>query len=258
MFELYLSKTVPLLLYPLGLALTSGLIALLLGLFRKTRGLAWLLALLGVAELWAASTPLAADYLLGSLERYYPPQAVTGYPHVQAIVVLGGGVEGIKPPRKTFDVNASGDRILYAARLYHAGKAPSILVSGGSLPWQEMPAEAAAMRFFLEELGVPARAVLMESSSRNTHEDAAFSKALLEAKNIRKILLVTSAWHMPRAAAVFRKTGLEVVAAPTDYHVVERSRTFFDWLPDAKSLHRSTIAVKEYVGLGYYGLKDRI
>ncbi|EDN67963.1 Protein of unknown function DUF218 [Beggiatoa sp. PS] len=193
-----------------------------------------------------------------SLERYHPSQDITDYPMVQAIVVIGGCLESAKPPRRTFNVGDAGDRVIHAARLYHAGKAPLILVSGGTLPWRKVPPEADAMRAFLEELGVPTKAVMSEPDSITTYENALFSKKLLDNKGIHKILLVTSAFHMRRSAAVFRKVGFEVIPAPTDFRVVKNPPSLFDYLPDVRYLHQTTIAIKEYIGLEYYALKQRL
>nr|VFK62325.1 MAG: Uncharacterized SAM-binding protein YcdF, DUF218 family [Candidatus Kentron sp. UNK]VFK70420.1 MAG: Uncharacterized SAM-binding protein YcdF, DUF218 family [Candidatus Kentron sp. UNK] len=258
MLELYITKILPLFVYPLGLALLFCLLALFLGIFRKSHWLAWLFVCIGSAQLWLSATPLVSNYVLASLERRHAPRYVADYPTVQAIVVLGGGLEAVKPPRRTFEVNAEGDRVVHAARLYHAGKAPLILVSGGTLPWRKVPPETEAMRAFLEELGVPARAVVSEPASINTHENALFSKQILDKKGIHEILLVTSAFHMMRSAAVFRKVGFKVTPAPTDYRVVEDSISLFDFLPDVRYLHQTTIGLKEYMGLMYYALQKRL
>ncbi len=258
MLELYISKIFPLFIYPLGFTLTLCVLALLLRTFYKSHRLAWWLIGIGAFQLWLSSTPLVSNYIFVGLESYYPAQDVVDYPTVQAIVVIGGGLESIKSPRRTFDVGAAGDRIIHTARLYHAGKAPLILVSGGTLPWQKISPETDGMLAFLQELGVSAEFVMSEPDSINTYENALFSKKLLDRKGIDKILLVTSAFHMRRSAAVFRKVGFEVIPVPTDFRVVENSLSLFDYLPDARYLEQTTIAIKEYIGLAYYTLRQRI
>ncbi len=105
------------------------------------------------------------------------------------------------------------------------------------------------MASVLADFGVPAQALLLEESSRNTGENAAFSAALLKARGIERILLVTSALHMPHAVALFAAQGLQVISAPTDF---EASRApppgVLAWLPDAQALDASARAIKELVG----------
>jgi hypothetical protein len=114
--------------------------------------LARLLLFVGVIVMWVASTPIVADYMGLRLESWYPPVAVEATPAADAIVVLGGGVEGPAPPRITVELSDAADRVLHAARLYRAGKAPVVLLSGRAIPWlaSDVP-EAEAMQSLLEE-----------------------------------------------------------------------------------------------------------
>jgi uncharacterized SAM-binding protein YcdF (DUF218 family) len=96
-------------------------------------------------------------------------------------------------------------RVWYAARLFHAGKAPLVLLSGGGDLERQAFSEARAMAVFLQDLGVPAQAIALEKTSRNTRQSAAFSAALLKSRGIEHILHVTSVLHMPRAVALFTR-----------------------------------------------------
>jgi uncharacterized SAM-binding protein YcdF (DUF218 family) len=117
------------------------------------------------------------------------------------------------------------------------------------VPGKDEDSEAEAMRSVLKELGVPEEAVLTEDESRNTRENAAFTRRVLDERGFKKILLVTSALHMQRAMKTFRSVCAEVIPAPTDFEVeTERSLTLLDWLPDAGALEGSTRAFKEIVG----------
>jgi uncharacterized SAM-binding protein YcdF (DUF218 family) len=115
-----------------------------------------------------------------------------------------------------------------------------------------MRSEAAAMRDFLVELGVPATAVVLEERSRNTRENALYTAEVLQAQGIGPVLLVTSALHMPRALATFQAAGVDAIPAATDFEVIQRPRVLLDWLPDAEALAASTRALKEYLGLWVY------
>ena len=110
------------------------------------------------------------------------------------------------------DLNQQADRLVHAVALYKAGKAPVILVTGGSA--QGDRSEAQVMRDILEVMGVPRGVILMEERSRNTHDNAVYSTELLQQRELRRILLVTSAFHMRRALALFEGRGLEVIPAP--------------------------------------------
>src|SRR5208283_2573709 len=151
----------------------------------------------------------------------------------------------------------SSDRILHALRLYRAGKAPIVLCSGGG---GRAAPEAMVMSRLLQEWGVPSEAILLEDQSLNTRENALLSYPVLSTRSIRHILLVTSAMHMQRAAAVFRKAGFEVTPAPADFRTGwgQGDGGFLDWLsgwlPQASNLQWSDKALTEWIGLLVYRL----
>ena len=194
--------------------------------------------------------------LLRSLEGLYPDIPIEAFPRAQAIVVLGGTVHVPTAQHRNTGVIDPSDRILHALRLYRAGKAPLVLCSGGG----EETSESPAMSRLLQEWGVPPEAILLEEQSLTTRENALFSYSLLNSRGIRHILLVTSAIHMPRAAAVFRKAGFEVTPAPADFRTGwGQRRGFFIWLsgwvPDAGYLQRSDKVLREWIGLLVYRLR---
>ena len=248
---LFLSKLLPLFIYPLGLSLTLAVFACLL-LWRKKRvGLGLLVA--SILILWLASTTLVSHRLVTSLEWRHLPVATDSLPSADAIILLGGAVSAAKPPRVEIELHDAADRVLHAARLYRAGKAPMIIVSGGALPWLGPYPEAPVAKALLQEWGVPADAILLDSDSRNTYENAMNSKRLAQEHHLKKILLVTSALHMPRAMATFQAAGIRTIAAPTASLVSRGWRpSLLSLLPDASALMQTTLAVKEYVGLLYY------
>jgi uncharacterized SAM-binding protein YcdF (DUF218 family) len=254
--ELLVSKILTQLAYPLGLSLFFSLLAGLL-FWRSRRRPAGLCLLFSLLVLWVPSLPAVSDHLRASLERRYPPVPIEDVPKADVIVVLGGAVEAVIPPRLGIDLGAAADRVLYAAQLYGAGKAQLIIACGGHLPWmKESSAEAPAMAELLRAWGVPNEAILLETESRNTYENALHSKRLLQTNGLKQVLLVTSALHMPRALALFRASGIDAVPAPTDFEVVDRGhRTLMSWLPDADALEGSTRAIKEYLGLGVYWIQ---
>lgn len=247
-----LSKLVIAAISPLGTALLLGLAGLALAAsgraVRRRRGL-WLVAgALGWLLIW--SMPIASDSLRGWLEQEAGPRAIEALPAARAVVVLGGSMRGPRPPQRLHpDLGAAADRLWHAARLYRAGKAPLLVLSGGTAHAGEAP-EAEAMRQFLVELGVPASAMVLEPASVTTAQNAAFSARLLRQRDIHEVLLVTSALHMRRARALFEGQGIQVIPAPTDHEVVDRPFKLLDVVPDAEALEGSGRAMKEIVGAG--------
>lgn len=246
---LFLSKLVPVFAYPLGLAILLGVFALVRAtrVGRATLALALLL-------LWAASMPVSSNWLLGQLEAEYPPVPIESLPHADVAIVLGGSLGQPLPPRITSDLSDAGDRILYAARLFRAGKVSHILVSGGNLPWlAAVKPESQLVSDLLVEFGVPRDAIVQDADSRNTHENAVNSDAIMHAQAWKSALLVTSGAHMPRALATFRRVGLSVVPAATDIRVVYPLYSSpLDFLPDPDALAQTTEAIKEWIGLAIY------
>jgi len=177
------------------------------------------------------------------------PKAIAALAKAPAMVVLGGAVSPPQLGGSEIDLHAGADRVWYAARLFHAGKAPLLVLSGGSDPEYQAYSEARAMATFLADLGVPAQAMVLEEQSRNTRQNAANSAALLKSRGINRILLVTSALHMPRAVALFMAQGLQVIPAPTDFEAIQSPQPgLLAWLPDAGALDGSGRAMKELVG----------
>ena len=234
------------LLAPLGTCLFLGLLALVLA-WRRRHRMAWWTGLVAVLWLWLWATPAVSDWALLHLEQAYPPVAVKALPAVQALVVLGGAMRAPSPAFPLPDLHQAADRVWHAARIYHAGKAPLLVLSGGAAHTPGALPEAQAMQLFLRDLGVPSAAMLLESRSANTRENAEMTAALLKSRGISRVLLVTSALHMARARAQFESAGLQVVPAATD-HIVSEIPNTLRWLPSAEALDTSGRVIKEWVG----------
>jgi uncharacterized SAM-binding protein YcdF (DUF218 family) len=244
-----LTKLLPLPVYPLGMGI-SFILTSFVFLRGGRRRIAGLMLLFSVIVLWGASTRTAAEFVMRSLEYHYPPVAVQDTPEAEAIVLLGGMTRGVVPGTGLTDLSASVDRIVHAARLFKAGKAPFIILSGGNAPGYQSGAEA--MADILKLMDVPAEKMLLETRSKNTQQNAIYSQKICQKKGISKILLVTSASHMRRAEAIFTGIGVSVVPAATDYQLVERAPSVLDWLPRAGYLAMTTKGIKEYIGYWVY------
>ncbi|MBG0770433.1 MAG: YdcF family protein [Anaerolineaceae bacterium] len=258
----YLSKLLPLFVFPLGMVT----LLLVLGLSTERRK-KWHKAFLVLALiiLHLGSNRWVSYRLARSLEWQNLPSET--HPQAEVIVVLGGGTESGDFPRPMAEVNGAGDRVLYAAKLYHDGAAPMILVSGGNLDFSSArgtsPAEE--MTDLLIMLSVPPEAIWQQDQSQNTYEDALYSAEILREKEITEVILVTSAIHMPRAKALFENQGIDVIPAPTDFTVTEQNwqsvfqpsigELVINLLPNASALDLTTTVIKEYIGLLVYHLR---
>jgi uncharacterized SAM-binding protein YcdF (DUF218 family) len=249
------SKVLPLFLDPLVVAILLLLCSFLIR--KRWPKVFQITYVISVMVLAIAGSPAVAGWLTGSLESQYPDASVDSYPPAQAIVVLGGAIVMPSMAHHASRIIDPSDRLLMVLRLYHAGKAPLVVLNGGNsrLFSKKVPehSEAEYMRQLLEEWGIPDAAIQVEGGSINTHENALFSHHLLAGRGIRRIILVTSATHMPRAAAAFRKEGFEVVAAPADFQTGwGESSAVLRWIPDAGALVGSNRAMHEWLGLWVY------
>jgi uncharacterized SAM-binding protein YcdF (DUF218 family) len=258
---LFLSKILPLFIYPLGLACVLMVAALVLW-WRKSR---WTpLPIVGaLIVLLVASNPWVSTTLARSLEWRYLPEGEL--PQAEAIVLLGGSTRPADPPRPMADVTEAGDRVFYAAKLYKDQKAPLIIATGGRIDWMGggQP-EAADMAQLLEFMGVPATAIIQEPKALNTYQNAVNVKKILQDRGIERVLLVTSALHMPRSLAIFKRQEIEAIPAPTDFLIARREienrsssslSIFYTLIPDLEPLNTTTKAIKEYIGFAVYRLR---
>jgi uncharacterized SAM-binding protein YcdF (DUF218 family) len=212
---------------------------------RFGKALAWT----GVVALWLLATPAVTKPMLAAIEDV-PPLDPSLAKSAQAIVVLGGGSYFAAPEYGGDTVGPSSlERVRYAARLQRETGLP-LLVSGGA-PLGGVP-EGRSMKETLErDFGVKVRWV--EDRSADTRENARLSAPLLSEAGVRRVLLVTHAWHMPRSVAAFERTGLVVVPAPTGF-----STPVVDWvvgcIPQWQALRDTGIALHEWVGRLVYAV----
>lgn len=216
--------------------------------YKKKASLWFLFVTFGI--FWIFTTPIVSSHMVSSLEQKFLPVPIDKSPTADAIVVLGGSVVGPDSPRIDIELTGNSDRILHAARLYRAGKAPIVIAAGGA---EDTQPEAYAMKALLAEWGVPKKNVIIETESLNTYQNAVNAMRLLDKRRVKRVLLVTSAIHMPRALATFRTLGISAIPSPTDYLEADRKKKEIkDFLPDIDALGKTSLAVKEYLGLMAY------
>jgi len=249
----YLSKILPVFVMPLSVVFLLAVLALIFLRYNKRRTSAGFL-LLALVILAVSSMPFVAGMLYRNIESKYPPMPMAAVPTGGCIIVLGGAVGAPIPPRVILEFNEAIDRVYLTAKLYHAGKAPMVVVTGGNQPWSESKtAEADLIRDVLMEWGVPKDAIFLEGSSRNTRENALYSKNLLDAISCVSPLLVTSAAHMPRAVSAFNSVGVSVTPVSSDVRVVNQHiPVIMDFVPNAGALAMSSEAIREWVGQKVY------
>jgi uncharacterized SAM-binding protein YcdF (DUF218 family) len=209
----------------------------------------------GFSFLLIFSSPLAAYFLMRGLEGQYSPSLEYGA--ASAVVLLGGSTVGKVPPRVHVETNHAFNRILKAVRVYRDSGSPRLVLTGGIVDYitDEKVPEADAMFELLNQMfGIDTAGVIIENRSKNTRQNAVYTKQAMEDAGLGSdIILVTSAYHMPRSAAVFRKAGFSVTPAPTGYYKNDFPNSKpLAWMPSAGTLFESSIAIREYLGLAAY------
>lgn len=252
-----ISKLASTIIDPLGFALILMTVATVLAflLRRKWVFLPPALFLFGFLTLAIFSLPITSHLLMRNLEKKYPP--ITSFEPASAVVILGGGTISIIPPRTHVELNYSGNRVLHGVRVFRESGSPKIVLTGGIVGAVSDATESDAVNMFalLNELfDIDTTDVILEPRSQNTRENAMFTMELFKRNSMEKnIILVTSAFHMPRAAAVFRQAGFEVTCAPAGFFESERfTRKVLSWQPSSKALSTSAIAIREYIGMLAY------
>ncbi|MFT5051082.1 MAG: uncharacterized SAM-binding protein YcdF (DUF218 family) [Chlamydiales bacterium] len=220
---------------------------------RRRRPLGRWMMIVGTSFLVLLCIPWCAAGLLRSLQST-PPLADPSALAPQAIVILSADAVSWAPEYGTATVGRlTLERLRYGAHLARQTDLPLLVTGGASRP-DVAPRAVLMQRVLEQEFGLPVRHV--EGRSSDTLGNARESARLLRSDGIERVLLVTHAWHMPRALAAFRSTGLEVVPAPT---------AFRDWpqpglaafVPSARSLQESSWALHEWLGRAYYALRIR-
>ena len=197
--------------------------------------------------LYILSTVLFSSAFIHSLEaKYQFPKDTTG----DVIIILGGGAEadtvGVHG-NGTLSSNAS-NRMLTALQLYKTNNLP-IIVSGGQV-FEDSGNEAQISKEILVSLGVDEKNIIMDSQSLNTEENAINCAKLLREKGFTKPLLVTSAFHMPRAIKFFTKNSIRVTPVPCDYQTnSKQTTTVWSFVPSSDGLRNTSTALKEYLGM---------
>ena len=252
----YLSKVLPLLLLPVSVSVFAAVLALIF-ILRGNRASSVIFLLASILTLWVPALPAVAARLMWSLERQYLPVSTQDIPRADCIVVLGGALGLASYPRVNVEFTDASDRIYQAAALFRAGKGRTVIVAAGNQPWaRQLEPEANGIRDVLVEWGVPVGAILLDPASKNTHENAVNAATLAREAECRSSILVTSAWHMPRAVAAFAVLNVEVFPASVDVRFVPGDvESVAAFIPRADALASSSQAILEWMGIWVYRWK---
>lgn len=252
----FLSKTLGQLLNPLVLLV----ILLLLGLFLKKPFLRYLFGGAFALFFLIFTNPVITNEVMEWWE--VPPVAyATLQEPYQAAIVLSGVTASDKGPHDRVHFHKGADRVMHAIQLYKMGRVRNLLLSGGSGSIEaDSVSEAARMRRVMLLSGVPDSVIMLEGKSRNTYENAVYSKQMLDSLFVdRRYLLVTSAFHMRRAQACFRKAGVETDPFTADFYSSDTPYEFSSFvIPRAEAIVAWDKLIKEWVGLLMYSLSGYI
>jgi len=248
-----LSKLLPLFVLPLGISL----MLLMWGLARRRRG-PMVVALL---VLLVSSNPFVGRFAIRSAENWAERQPVAQVAPADAVVVLSAG-RSLAPGQDAISEWQDANRFFGGVDLFEAGKAPLLVFTGAWISWEpEAPREGDVLREYAVRLGVPRDRVLVTDVVANTADEAREVLRVLAPRLSQppRVLLVTSAFHMPRAAAQFRMAGIVVDPFPVDFWFSAGSRTtILSFFPSVGALTQTHTALRELYGRAYHWLRDRL
>lgn len=251
-----LKKIISPFLLPLPITLLLLGVGTILALINKAKRTQYTCLIAGFACLIFFSLRMNAYLLIDTLQSRYQP-LVTPPQNVNKIVVLGGGISGGKIyPANIMLRSASLSRLVEGIRQFYIlkkhGINATLILSGGRV--FESQAEAGTMRNTAIMLGIPKNAIQIEDGSKDTHDEALFLKRELGAQ---PFILVTSAFHMPRAMELFQAVGTNPIAAPTQFFGPTNLK-IKSYIPSSLALEISDITIHEYLGMAWEKLKQQI
>jgi uncharacterized SAM-binding protein YcdF (DUF218 family) len=243
----FLSKTITYLILPFSLVWLFLLQSIIHTKRRK------LYSIFGFGLLTIFSLPAGVHWAFSRYE--YPISPIENVSFHRLGIVLGGAGHVFEADTNRIFLNASANRVLDAVQLYKMGKIEKIVYTGGAgnLMGKKL-SEAVYIHKFLKQMGIPDSAILMEKASRNTYENALFTRNLLKKENLASAskLLITSGYHMKRSMACFEKQGLKCTPFSTEPKLSNRPYAFDAFLPNAESFMLWNTLLHEWIGMISY------
>jgi uncharacterized SAM-binding protein YcdF (DUF218 family) len=241
---LYLHKILPIIFLPSGMIVAL----LLIGLVKRKLIFIWTALIL----FYLFATPIVSKTIFKYVEKGQIIKDVKNIPNADAIIVLGGMFNYVKTETGGKNEWVDSDRFHGGVELYKAGKANQIIFTGAKMPWAEkdQETEGASLRRYAIEMGVPDSAIKISGLVTTTEDESNEVKKLLP--NTKTIILVTSAYHMPRSKSLFERKGFNVIAFPVDSKIGIAETTLLDFLPNADSFRNSETGIRELLGRLFY------
>jgi len=245
---IYLNKLFPYFFYP-----TTIILALLIwGIISKKR----VLFFIASAIFLLTSNSMISDQMLHYLEKDQTKKSTQDIKQSYAIVVLSGMLRNISTNQGTVHEWSDPDRFFGGLELIQANKAQRIIFTGGKLPWQKNDeTEGEVLASYAKKFGVNSQLIQITKEVQNTEDEAKAVRELLVKEESNRIILVTSAFHMPRAKSLFEKQGFEVQTYPVDFKIEASNRTILDFLPSARAMKDVESSIRELLGRAYYQVK---
>jgi len=244
---IYLHKILPVILSPLFIIIILFIFGVI---FNSAR-----IGIFSIILLAIISLPIVSNHLIQFLERDYRLTKVDKVQDADAIVVLSGMVRSINAEEDLhYEWTDASDRIFAGIELVKKGKSPKLVLTQGKLPWSLGEPEGSFLRKVAIDQGVDAEKIILTGEVENTEQEA-FETARLLVKSNPTIILVTSAFHMPRARQIFEAAGLNVEPFAVDFRQETKKLTVIDFIPTAEALKDSSIFVREMIGRAFYALK---
>ena len=244
---IYLHKILPLIVSPMFLVM----VLITWGIIFRSR----ISGILAGSILIICSLPIFSNKLIISLENEYVLSDASSAKTAEAIVVLSGMVRTINGKNGlSYEWGEASDRIFAGIELIKKNKAPIMVLTGGKLPWSVGKPEGEYLRDIAIKYGVPNKNILLTENVENTDQEAKAVAELLN-KASPKIILVTSAFHMPRAQKVFEAAGINIEPFAVDFLSEADKYTIMNFIPSAKAFDRTSFFIRELIGRLYYNLK---
>jgi uncharacterized SAM-binding protein YcdF (DUF218 family) len=243
---LFFNKFLPLFVLPIGWIT----LLLLFAIWRKKRWPAWV----ALAVLFIASLPAVAVRLLGWVEARYPAIALNQVEPADAVVVLGGILGPRSEPGFIPNFSDTSERFDAGVALLQAGKVGQLVFTGARMSWAGTPTtEGDELKRIAVTRGLPADKILVTREVLNTADEAAAVAEMMKARGWKRVVLVTTGWHMSRSAWQFRRAGVDAVFFPVDFrHDRTRRLTTIDFVPRAEAWGQTETALRECYGYLFY------
>ena len=241
---IYLHKIIPTFVLPIMLVI----IVILIGLIKNKKKLIYI----AIGVLYILSTPIFSNNFFKLVEGSEYRKPISAIDSADAIVVLSGMLEINEVGDSTYIEWGDPDRFFGGIALFKAGKAQKLVFTGGKMPWDKAKkTEGQVLKEYAISNGIPSEKVFVTKDVENTADEAVAVKELINPS--KRIILVTSAYHMYRAKKLFEKQGFEVRPYKVDYKVARNSiLTLIDLLPSAENLVETETGIREVIGRLYY------